>query len=63
MIEKRDIQKEIKNLVELKKAKQNNKNSDRLDELKTRLNSVRPYETPLKDYQKWVKEYNELLGR
>lgn len=63
MLEQRDLKAEINAKVAIRVSKQKNKNSQRLDELKHKIDTVKPYETPLRDYQRWVREYNELLGK
>lgn len=68
MLEKRDINAEINTGVDLL-IKQKVKNEldeeskSRLKTLKTKIDNVEPYETSIKDYESWIREYNELLGR
>lgn len=68
MLQQRDIEAEINTAVDellKKKVKQelNEENKNRLKVLKSKIDNVEPYETLISDYEGWIKEYNELLGR
>lgn len=62
MLIERNLQEEIK-VGQVNIYQRPTNEVERLNYLKNKLKSVSYFETPLKDYEKWLKEYNDLLGR
>lgn len=62
MLKERNLQEEIN--ASLKTSYQRPvEEVERLNFLKNKLNSISYFETSLSDYEKWLKEYNDLVGR
>lgn len=62
MLKERNVQEEI-NAIQSSKKQRPAEQIERLNTLKNKLNSISYFETSLSDYKKWLKEYNDLLGR